>query len=165
MATAIRKSPPICLGLSVIRLILGKLRISNQYVGQIVKMQNQQEFTIFRHIKSHLVTPRKTTVAFIVSFKFARLSHNGNRLASIIPMLMISGFPGFDVKLYGVNRSNGYWQGMYQWQTIQDLEEYKKSFVFRMMNRRAITSSLNMMEYKNQSLADFINSHAVENKV
>lgn len=78
---------------------------------------------------------------------------------------MISGFPGFDVKLYGVNKSNGYWQGMYQWQTIQDLEEYKKSFVFRMMNRRAITGSLNMMEFKNQNLADFINSHAVENKV
>jgi hypothetical protein len=76
-------------------------------------------------------------------------------------MLLIAGFPGFDVKIYGVNKRNGYWQGMYQWQSKQVLEEYKRSFVFRMMNKRAIKSTLRTMELENQNLTDFINQNTV----
>ena len=161
MATVIRKSPPICLGLSVIKLILGKLRLSRQHVGQTIKIQDDQEFTIFRHVTCHPVHESTSTTTFIVSFKFSRLSHNANRIASILPMLLITGFPGFDVKIYGVNQKNGYWQGMYQWQTKHALEEYKKSFVFRMMNRRAITSTLMSTEYESRNLTDFIYTHTV----
>jgi hypothetical protein len=74
-------------------------------------------------------------------------------------MLLIAGFPGFHAKMYGVNKETGYWQGMYQWESKAALEEYKKSFVFRMMNRRAIDSSLKYTETENQTLVDFINSH------
>ena len=161
MATTIRKSPPICLGLSVINLILGKLRLSKQYLGRTIKMQDDQEFTIFRHVTRHPVQESTSTTTFIVSFKFSRLSHNANRIASILPMLLITGFPGFDVKMYGVNKRNGYWQGMYQWQTKQVLEEYKRSFVFRMMNKRAITSTLMSTEHESRNLTDFIYSHTV----
>ena len=161
MASAIRKSPPICLGLSVAKLILGKLRFSKQYVGRIIQMQNGQEFTIFRQISGHPVRKSSSTITFIVSFKFSHLSHNANRIASIMPMLLITGFPGFDIKMYGVNKKNGYWQGMYQWQTKLALEEYKKSFVFRMMNKRAIKSTLSSMEIENQNLSTFIDSHSV----
>ena len=161
MATTIRKSPPISLGLSVINLILGKLRLSKQYLGRTIKMQDDQEFTIFRHVTRHPVQESTSTTTFIVSFRFSRLSHKANRVASILPMLLITGFPGFDVKMYGVNQKNGYWQGMYQWQTKHALEEYKKSFVFRMMNKRAITSTLRSMEHESRNLTDFINSHTV----
>ena len=58
--------------------------------------------------------------------------------------------------MYGVNKTNGYWRGMYQWQTTQALEEYKKSFVFKMMNKRATKSTLSSMEIENQNLTDFI---------
>ncbi len=159
MATLIRKSPPICLGLSVFKLILGKLRLSKQYVGRTIKMQDGQEFTIFRYIAINPDRKSASTTSFFVSFKFARLSHNTNRIVSILPMLLITGFPGFEVKMYGVNKKNGYWQGIYQWQTTQALEEYKKSFVFRMMNKRAVKNTLSSMEMEDQNLADFVNSH------
>ena len=158
MASLLRKSPPICLGLSVFKLFLGKLRLSKQYVGRTIKMQDGQEFTVFRHITRHPVRKNTSTTTFIVSFKFSRLSHNANRIASILPMLLITGFPGFDVKMYGVNKTNGYWQGMYQWKTTQALEEYKKSYVFQMMNNRAIKNTLSSMEIENQNLTNFINS-------
>lgn len=105
MATSIRKSPPICLGLSVFNLILGKLRLSKQFIGRTIKMQDGHEFTIFRHITIHPVQESTSTTSFIVSFKFSRLSHKTNRIVSILPMLLITGFPGFDVKMYGVNKS------------------------------------------------------------
>jgi len=76
-------------------------------------------------------------------------------------MLLITGYPGFDIKMYGVNITNGYLQGMYQWQTKQALEEYKKSFVFRVMNKRAIKSTLSSIEIDNQNLTHFVNNHTV----
>lgn len=161
MATKFRKSPPVCLGISLIRLLLGRLRYSKQYIGNSVKMDDGQEFTIFRHITAYPIDENETTSVFIVSFKFARLSHKVNKIASIIPMLLITGFPGFLTKIYAVNKENDYWQGMYQWKSKQALEEYKKSFVFKMMNKRAIKNTVSSMEFDNQQLNDYI----VKNKI
>jgi hypothetical protein len=159
MASKLRKSPPVCLWVTSFRVIIGRLRLSDQFVGREVNMQDGQVFTVFRHITRHPVPESDAPAVFIVSFKFARGSHNANKLASIVPMLLITGFPGFVTKMYGVNTSNGNWQGMYQWQSKRALEEYKKSFVFRMMNKRAIKDSLKLLEIENQSLADFMNQN------
>jgi hypothetical protein len=154
MATSIRKTPPVCLGISILRMVRGKLRYPKQCLGQKVKIEDGQEFTIFRHASIYPDQVGGTTVVFIVSFRFSHLSHKANRIASLIPMLLITGFPGFGIKMYGVNRSNGYWMGMYQWVSIQALEEYKKSFVFRIMNRRAAENSVTSIQYSNQRLID-----------
>ena len=156
MATKFRKSPPVCLSISLIRLMLGKLRLSGQLIGQTVKMKDDQAFTIFRHITRFPVRESNTKIVFIVSFKFSRLAHRSNKIVSIMPMLLITGFPGFSIKIYGVNRENGYWQGMYQWETKSALEEYKQSFVFKIMNKRAIPDSLNSFEITNQNLHEYL---------
>jgi hypothetical protein len=142
-------------------VIMGRLRLSDQFLGRKVSMQEGQAFTVFRHITRHPAPESDAPVVFIVSFKFARGSHNANKIASIVPMLLITGFPGFAAKMYGVNESNGYWQGMYQWQSKQALEAYKKSFVFRMMNKRAVKDSLVSFEIEHQNLADFINQNMI----
>ena len=76
-------------------------------------------------------------------------------------MLLITGFPGFNTKIYAVNNETGYWQGLYQWESKQALEEYKKSFVFRMMNKRAISNSLSSIEIINQQLTYFIENNFI----
>ena len=162
MATRFRKSPPVCLGISLIRLLTGKLKCSQQYLGNSVKMKDGSEFTIFRHITTRSLCQDTSAVVFIVSFKFARLSHNANKLASIIPMLLITGFPGFTTKMYAVNLINGYWQGMYQWKSVKHLEEYKNSFVFRIMNKRALSDSISSSEFEGQYLIDFIESGKIQ---
>jgi hypothetical protein len=55
-----------------------------------------------------------------------------------------------------VNKNNGYWQGMYQWESLQDLEAYKKSFVYKMMNKRAIPESIQSRILLNNSLDKYI---------
>jgi hypothetical protein len=122
-------------------------------------MDDGQVFSIFRHVSKYPVRNDEQAVTFIVRFKFARLSHNANRFASIIPMFLITGFPGFQTKIYAVNKENGYWQGMYQWKTHNHLEEYLKSFVYRMMNKRAITETISSREYRNQLLLNYINKN------
>jgi len=159
MASLIRKSPPVCLGISIMRLMAGRLQLSKTYAGQTIIMEGEQEYEVFRHIRIHPDREAASPVTFLVRFKFSRLSHKANKIASVIPMLLITGFPGFHIKMYGVNRANGYWQGMYQWESKQALNEYKASFVFRMMNKRAIKSSISSFELYNQPLLSYFEKH------
>ncbi len=161
MATKFRKSPPVCLFISIGRLLIGKLKLSKQYLKDTVKMEDGQEFTIFRHITVFPAKDIEQAVTFIVRFKFAKLSHNANQFASIIPMLLITGFPGFQTKMYAVNKENGYWQGMYQWESLGYLEEYRKSFVFKVMNKRAIPETIKTIQYENKSLDNFIREKVI----
>ena len=161
MISNIRKTPVICLIIAVIRLLTGKLRLSNDYINNIVKMEGGKKFIIFRHITTFPMNHVDGECVFIVSFKFAHLSHKANKLTSIIPMLMIAGFRGFVAKMYAVNPDNGYWQGMYQWKSIGHLNDYKKSLVFRMMNKRAIRETIKSVEMINQNLIDVIENKRV----
>jgi hypothetical protein len=151
-----RKIAVFCLILSVFRLLSRKLRVNTTYINTAVKMDGGEIYRIFRHITVHPSKRETDGILFIVSFKFARLSHRANKIASLLPMLLISGFPGFIQKLYAVNEEDGYWQGMYEWKSEEYLEAYKKSFVFRMMNKRAIPASIETMQYANQTVKGFI---------
>lgn len=152
MASKIRKHPLTSLLVSIFQLIIGRLRFSNLYMDQIIVMDDDSNFEIFRHITKKKVTFNSKYTVFIVSFKFSHLSHKANKLTSIIPMLLIAGFPGFVKKIYAVNHKNGYWQGMYQWESLEYLEEYKKSFVFKVMNKRAIPKTIQSIQFENKSL-------------
>ena len=152
MTSTFRRLPPVCLLVSLFRLITGKLRYSDLFMGEIIEMDDQSNFQVFRHITDRKVGFTSKYTVFIVSFKFSHLSHKANKLASIIPMLLITGFPGFVKKLYAVNPKNGYWQGMYQWESLEYLEEYKESFVFKVMNKRAIPKTMQSIQLENKSL-------------
>lgn len=156
MINKFRRSPLICLILSLFRLAIGKLSITDLYLDKTVLMKDKCKYKIFRHITTKNTTNDAMSTVFIVSFKFARLSHKANKKASIIPMLLITGFPGFVKKIYAVNSENGYWQGMYQWKSFKYLEDYKKSFVFRIMNKRAVPGTISSFEVKNENLSNFI---------
>ena len=156
MKNKFRKSPPICLVISLFRLATGKLGLKDLYLDKTVLMKDNSKYRIFRLISIKNDQNDAESTVFVVSFKFARLSHKANKKASIIPMLLITGFPGFVKKIYAVNPENGYWQGMYQWKSLKHLEEYKKSFVFRIMNKRAIPGSIHSFEIENENLTHFI---------
>ena len=142
-------------------LLTRKMRFLNQYSGCSIKMEDGQIITIFRHITTYPDKNIDQAVSFIIRFKFARLSHNGNRIASIIPMLLITCLAGFQAKIYAVNKENGFWQGMYQWKTQKHLEDYLKSFVYKMMNRRAIKETISSREYCNQMLINYIDKNKI----
>ena len=156
MAIKSRTIPPVCLGISIARLITGRLRLSRTLKVQTLKMHDGQEYTVFRQIRLTSEMKEASPITFIVRFKFTRLSHKANKIASLIPMLLITGYPGFNIKIYGVNRASGFWQGLYQWSNPNALEDYKQSFVYRMMNKRAIKSTISALELENQALMDYI---------
>ncbi len=156
MTTKFRTSPLVCLIISLFSLATGKLKLTDLYVNKTVIMNDDSKYKIFRHVTIKNAQDDTKSAVFIVSFKFARLSHKANKIASIVPMLLITGFSGFEKKIYAVNPETGYWQGMYQWKSLKDLEAYKKSFVFKMMNKRAIKGSINSFEMENENLLNYI---------
>jgi hypothetical protein len=161
MVDKIRKTPVVCLIISIVQLLFGRLRLTKNYINKTIQMNNESRFVIFRHISTYPLNQADGNCVFIVSFKFAHLSHKANKLTSIIPMLMIAGFPGFIAKIYTVNLENGFWQGMYQWESFEYLEAYKKSFVFKMMNKRAIQETIETDETINQNLIELIENKRI----
>ncbi len=159
---SVRKNPLVCLLLSLGRLFVGRLRYSNEYVGTTLKVENGEEYYIFRHIRAVSQPHNEQGSAFIVNFKFARLSQKVNRFVSQFPMLLITGFPGFRVKMYAVNQENGYWLGLYQWESKHALDAYKQSFVLRIMNSRALYGSVTYRELDQYRLTDFIEEHKID---
>ena len=153
----LRKKPPVCLFVAITKLLLGRLKLQRNNIGLNIRTGNADNFAIFRHISVFPIHHSKDNCVFIVSFKFARLTHKTNKIASIIPMLLIAGYPGFMQKIYSLNLKNGYWQGLYQWKSITHLEAYKKSFVFRMMNKRALIGSVQFDIVKNYQLDKLLN--------
>jgi hypothetical protein len=156
MATKLRKSPPVCLAISIIRLIFRRLRYSGQYLGKTIQMPDGEEFTVFRHITAVPPDKKEAASVLIARFRFARLSNKANKIVSKIPMLLITGFPGFHAKIYAENKVNGHWQGMYEWKSKAAQEEYKESFVLALMNKRAIKGSVTYLEFDDHHLSGFI---------
>lgn len=148
--------PPVCLSIAIFKLLTGKLRMSSEYVGRKTCIEDGQVFTIFRQIKNREAVYSDSQITFVVSFRFARLSHPANKLASLLPMLLIAGFPGFVQKIYAVNKETGYWQGMYEWKSEDHLDAYTKSFVFRMMNKRALKGTVQSQTISNVQLNDLM---------
>ena len=151
-----RQIPLVCLLISVFRIFFGKLKYSKEYTGRTVKMDDGSIFTIFREIKRFPINSLDSECVFIVRFKFKHLGFKANKLASKIPMFLIAGQSGFVAKCYAVNHQNGFWQGMYQWKTMKDLDNYKHSFIYKMMNKRAIPETIQSWVFKNQKLNEFI---------
>jgi hypothetical protein len=124
-------------------------------------MDDGEQFTVFRHMSLERVKSDSPAI-FIVRFTFKNLTEKANRRASLIPVPLIGGFPGFMDKVWMSNEKTGYWQGLYQWESIEDLEEYKKSFVLGVMNKRAISESLSYEIIPNTLLEDYIADHLVD---
>jgi hypothetical protein len=125
-------------------------------------MKDGHRFEVFRHVRrvpSADETCTDTAALLIVRFTFARLSQRANRLASLLPIPAIAGFPGFRHKVWMVDGESGCWQGVYEWADERAANAYQRSFVLGVMNRRAKPSSLTIELLPATTLSDFLRHH------
>jgi len=139
-------------------LIISKLQFPSNYINKIVHTDDGKEFTIFRHMRSKSSGQPEVGSIFIVRFKFKKFSHNTNIRLSRIPIPLIAGFPGFRDKLWMIDWNTDYWQGIYQWKNLEAIEDYKKSFVLGIMNKRAIDKSISYHIIKDTNIDDYLKS-------
>jgi len=161
-ARGIRRVAPICLIVAVCQLVRGKLQFSREYLGKTIVMHDGQQFTVFRHMNLRIknIDFDDSPTIFVVRFKFAKLSYKINRILSCIPIPFIAGSPGFRDKIWMVNEKNGYWQGIYQWDTVRCAEDYKDSFVLSMMTKRAIPETVSYKTVLNTWLEDCMSARS-----
>jgi hypothetical protein len=155
----LRRLPLVCALFAMLLALTRRLRLDRRYVGRVLVMEDGQRFRVFRHLSLGRsgAGVHGSPAVFVVRFKFARFSQGFNRLLSLIPVPLIGGYPGFRHKLWMVNEESGYWQGVYEWESPQAVEAYRRSFALRTMNRRAEPQSISYEVIERTQLADYVN--------
>ncbi len=159
----IRRLPFICFLATIGNALRGRIHFVKTYQGNTLRMDDGQQFTVFRHMVLDKSANHSeiTPTVFIVRFTFAVLSQQANRMASLIPIPLIAGFPGFREKIWMANEQTGSWQGVYQWESEQAADAYQHSFVLGIMNKRAIPESLSYTMLPKTRLSEYIRTHVI----
>ena len=124
-------------------LLTGRLHFPRHRIGETIKLEGE-EWIIFRQaiLDSRANPPNKPGAIFRPRFHVAGMSLQQNIRFSILPIPFIVGLPGFRSKLWLYNTSNGDFQGLYEWDTVRDAENYAHSFAMEFMTRRSVPGSV-----------------------
>jgi hypothetical protein len=140
--TDVSQFPPLLLARASGFLLSGRVRFPKNRLGEI--MHEEEEFKIFRQVVLDPTSdqPENPGAIFKVCFHFAKFSANTNRILSLIPIPFILAQPGFRSKTWLIGQETGLFQGLYEWNTVKDAENYWTSFPMKLMKKRAVPSSL-----------------------
>jgi hypothetical protein len=134
--------PPVLVVRSAYLWLCGRVHFPKKRLGEVVK--GKQDFIIFRQavLDPRGSEPKKPGAVSTVRFQFAKFSLKTNRILSIIPIPLILAQPGFRSKTWMFGKETGEFQGLYEWTTVEDAENYRFSFPMKLMQKRAVTESL-----------------------
>ncbi len=140
--TDVYQIPPFLLARASGLLLSGRVHFPKNRLGEIV--HEDEEFKIFRQVVLDPTgdQPESPGAIFKVCFHFARFSANTNKTLSLIPIPFIIAQPGFRSKTWLIGQETGLFQGLYEWDTVKDAENYWTSFPTNLMKKRAVPSSL-----------------------
>ncbi|MFC2069497.1 hypothetical protein ACFLTP_10925 [Chloroflexota bacterium] len=141
---SIQNKAGISLLITISYVITGRLHFAKDRISDLITMDDGQEYIVFRQV---IVDPKrdgakKPGAILRISFNFAHGSPKQNKLLSLIPIPFIAGLPGYRSKTWALQKDSGGFLGIYEWDTIQDAEIYKKSFAIKLMTKRAIPGSV-----------------------
>ena len=125
-------------------LISGRMRFPRDRVGETLVLENGECWTIFRQV---VVTPEpgrpaKAGAVFRPRFRVAGMSLRQNIRFSLLPIPFFTGLPGFRSKLWLYQAETGDFQGYYEWDSVEDAENYANSFAMQFMTRRSVPGSV-----------------------
>ena len=139
-------------------LLRGLLHFPRDRIGQVLTMEDGREFAIFRQVvvDTSPDRPEEPGAIFRVRFRVAHMSPRQNRLFSLLPIPFFVGLPRFRSKLWMLNESTSDFQGIYEWGTAQDAENYAASFAMKFMAKRSVPGSLSYEIIPNRSLREYV---------
>ena len=107
-------------------------------------IREKEDLIIFRRVvlDANPTQPERSGAILTVRFRFKRFSLKTNRILSIIPIPFILAQPGFRSKIWMFGKETGKFQGLYEWDTVDDAKNYLLSFPMKLMEKRAIPESL-----------------------
>jgi hypothetical protein len=131
----------------VVNVVIGRIHFPKNRLGEIIILDDGLEWTIFRQV---IITPSRGQpeipgAIFRPRFRIKGMSHAQNVRFSILPIPFFVGLPGFRSKLWLYNEETGDSSGYYEWDSLEDAENYRNSFAARFMARRSEPGSVSFI--------------------
>ena len=149
-----KNSPPRLLARAVKYYLQGRIHFDKNVVGEIKK--EDDDYEVFRKVV--LSAPEGRNIDPVanlrVTFNFRNLSTSINKKLSMIPIPFIVAQDGFRSKTWMIGRKTGGFQGLYEWDTVENAKQYWHSFPMKMMKKRSDLSSLNHEVYSLHNKCD-----------
>jgi hypothetical protein len=125
-------------------LVMGRLHFPVNRIGEKIKQEDGEEFTIFRQMikdpgPDDLGQPG---AVFKVRFRVADMSLRMNKVFSLFTIPFFAGLPGFRSKLWLLNEKTGFFMGIYEWATVEHARNYSRSFAMNFMTSRSESESV-----------------------
>jgi hypothetical protein len=138
------------------RLFSGRVRFSKEYSRKTLLMEDGKKFQVIRDLR---IDPKKkmerSAAVFKVHFKFSGLPLFVNKRLSMFPVPFLIAKTGFCEKVWTMNKE-GYFQGIYQWESKDYAEEYPGSFIFKMMTKRSAAGTLSYEIIPDTLLSNYV---------
>jgi len=146
-------------------IFYGRVQFPEEHLGGVLKVEDGQEFTVFRRLKIAIKghDPREFAV-FRVRFKFKSLEPGANKWLSMIPAPFLIGMKGFCEKYWTIDENTDFFQGIYQWESKETAEKYPDSFIFKLMTKRSIPGTLGYEVLPNTKLSDYIAGRLIKQR-
>jgi hypothetical protein len=121
----------------------GRLHFPRERVGKEYIIDGEK-WIIFREavVEPRKGRPEKPGAIFIPRFHVSGMSFRQNVAFSLLPMCFILGLPGFRSKLWMYNPESGDSAGYYEWDTMEDAENYRRSQAVTFMTKRSVPGSV-----------------------
>ena len=136
--------PPVLLGRALRLWFAKRVFFPEDIIGKVTL--EEEPFKIFRKVvvlqKDN--QPGSPGALFKVKFQFAKFTFATNKHLSLIPIPFIIAQPGFISKTWLVGTETGCFQGIYEWDSLKNAENYVDSFPLKLMKKRARADSLNI---------------------
>jgi len=134
------KYNPLCVILKSIGLLVGgRAQFPKDRVGKTITTEDGQKYTVFREvvIKSKAGQPEVPGGFFRVWFHTRMALPNTIRL-SYLTMFGFLGLLGFRSKVWLFNEASGEFGRIYDWDTVQDADNYDKSYAMKFSKCRSV---------------------------
>ncbi len=132
------------LGLKTLRCQLsGRLHMPKDQVGRVFVDADRQEFVIFRQTVLDPTASRTNSPAaiFRVRFRVPKIRWS-DRFLTLLKTPLFAGLAGFRSKLWMVDTSSCTYQGVYEWDRIEDAENYAHSASMDFMTFLAVPGGI-----------------------
>ena len=135
--------PPLLLARALRLRLSRRVHFPREPIGQ-VHADDQEDYEVFRKmvVDPTVKQPLQPGARFEVDFRFAKGSPATNKRLSRLPMPLIAAQPGFRSKTWMLGKTTGAFKGVYEWDKIENAEEYWTSVPMRLMKRRAVPETL-----------------------
>ena len=128
----------------------GRVVFDDAAVGCRLETEDGDVYTIFRRVTIHPPGGAEAAPFGLFDVRFTPTADiAANLRLSKVLMWVFMGFEGFRSKYWGVNETTGECRGIYEWDTLQDVERYSKSIAVRNMTRRSKPGSVSFRVLEN----------------